>query len=504
MASREIPGSFRSEPAGAQAIRDADPDEKISVTVHLKTTEQPAGPTEARRAFARFATRHRLGVRHDPVRRRIQLDGTSEQLSRAFGTSLRIYDDGIRRFRARSGPLVVPEELETWTIAALGLDERPVVKHRRLTSAAAPADGDGLWPTQIADLYGLGHDLDAPGQCIGIIALGGGYLPADLAAAAKGMNRPLPMVVDCPVNGTTNLFGGGQPSDEEISLDLQVVAALVPSARIAVYFADNNLRGLTDAIRQAVADNVNRPRVLSISWGSAEEFWAQSDRDAVESAFTDAAKLGITVVAAAGDYLATAGLQDDQAHVLFPASSPLALACGGTQITLDSGGAALAGEAVWNDGSIGTGGGISDVFELPAYQNNAAIPPSFNDGKVRRGIPDICAAASHSPGYRIVLNGQPQAMQGTSAAAPLWASLIAAANSRRGAPLGAVHSFLYADRTLCRAVVEGNNRLDGVGYDAGPGWNACTGLGVPNSRTVEGLAAIPDHQTQTVAAGNVS
>lgn len=376
---------------------------------------------------------------------------------------------------------------------------------RRLSACASRAEGDGLWPTDVARLYGLGEDLDAPGECVGILALGGGYLPSDLAAAAKSMNRPLPLVVDCPVDGVSNLFGGGEPADEEIALDLQVVAALAPSARIAVYFGENNIRSLAGSIRQAISDDVNRPRVLSISWGSAERFWTEPDRDAVESALADAARLGITVVAAAGDMLATAGVDDDgRAHVLFPASSPLVLACGGTQIVLNDDGTSVAREEVWHSGWIGAGGGISDVFELPEYQRQASIPKSFNDGKVRRGVPDVAAAAAQLPGYRIVVNGEPRSMQGTSAATPLWASLIAIANSKRGAPVGAIHSFLYGNPDLCSQVIQGNNRINGVGYDAGPGWNACTGLGVPNRRTVDGLVSIPTGGIQKLEVPHVT
>lgn len=486
----ELPGSSRPEPEGARAIRDASRDSEVSVTVHLQGAEHEVSSPAMIDLFGRFASTNHLSMRLDFTRRCVLMGGTLERMSKAFVTSLRIYSDGVHSFRARSGPLHIPAELAPWAFAVLGLDERPMVMQLSLSQLAEPADGDGMWPKQVAALYGVNGGLDAAGECVGIIALGGGYLPDDLSRAAQGTTHKVPLVVECPVNGTTNQFGGGLPADEEIALDIQVVAALVPSARIAVYFSANNINSLVSAIRQAIADEVNRPRVLSISWGSAEKFWAESDRNVVQSAFADAKKKGITIVAAAGDSLATAGLLDGKAHVLFPASSPLALACGGTQITLGKSGA-IAGEAVWHVGATGTGGGISDIFEIPDYQQNAAIPGSNNDGKVRRGVPDISAAAAQSPGYRIVLNGEARVLPGTSGVAPLWAALIAMANAKRGVPLGLVHPHLYANRTMCRQVIEGNNQMDGVGYVAGPGWNACTGLGVPNSSTVDQLASIP-------------
>ena len=201
------------------------------------------------------------------------------------------------------------------------------------------------------------------------------------------------------------------------------------------------------------------------------------------------------MVAAAGDKLAMGDGSDRAAHVLYPASSPRVLACGGTEIALDPSGNAIRDEFVWNsqtvDGFEGTGGGISDVFSVPDYQKNTPLPVSPKDGQKRRGTPDVAALASAVPGYRIIVGGEIKKMRGTSAAAPLWAALVAMANALRGPRLGAVHDRLYAVPSLCREIMQGNNRRDGVGFDAGPVWNACTGLGVPTSATVEGLRLIP-------------
>jgi len=332
------------------------------------------------------------------------------------------------------------------------------------------------------------------GQTIGVVALAGGHLMSDLVIATAAMKRPVPLVIDRSVDSASNAFGTEDllHADEELALDLQVLAGVAVDARLVVYFAPNTLQGLTDAVHDAATDTANRPSVLSVSWGSAERFWSAAARDAMQAALSDAAVANVTVVAAAGDDLATDGLTDGAAHVLFPASSPYVLACGGTQMTFSAAGGSLAGEAVWNEGFVGTGGGVSDVFAMPAYQRSAGLPPSVNDGRKRRGLPDVAAAAASAPGYRIVVNGEERTRDGTSAAAPMWAGLIALANAARGRHLGLVHPFLYSNSWLCHGITDGNNRVQGLGYDAGSGWNACAGLGSPRAdELVKALAAIP-------------
>lgn len=517
-----LAGSDRAAPEGAVFVGDVDPDERIVVALHLKRRSpdkfQPGSAGDlarlsqsiTRRALAalrrrtharaaervkKFARANGLAVRGvDFAGRTVTLEGTARQMAQVFGATLRIYDDGHRRFRARIGQLMIPGDIEPWTRAVLGFDQRPqtAMPVDRLRALAGAGAGTGLWPTQIAALYEIPLDHDVSRVCVGIVALGGGYLATDLAKALAGMGREAPVVVDIPVSGNGNNFGGGTVADQEIALDLQIIAGLLPKARIVVYFAGNTTQSLVAAINHAVFDDVNRPQVLSVSWGSAEKFWTVPDRDAMQAALADAMRLRVSMVFAAGDELATGGLTDGKAHVWFPASSPYALGCGGTLPTLSANETSVAEETVWNEGFSGTGGGISDAFPVPAYQLNLTLPPSVNDGAVRRGVPDVAGPAAGHPGYRVVLNGAEVVKDGTSAVAPLWAALIAIANARRGTPLGFINSTLYSDPPLFRPVTQGNNRVNGKGYDAGPRWNACTGLGVPKGADIiAALTAIP-------------
>jgi kumamolisin len=518
----KLDGSYRPAPVRSIVVGEVEATEEIVVTIHLKgpsekdqVRTEPSKPAErltrqlvlaaekkmeyspAEKIFKEFASGHGLRLRMDLERCCAHLEGSAAQISELFETSLCIYHDEHGRFRAHTGFLSIPEEVAPWTLGVLGLDQRPVVQ-RRPTSLASDGSGPGMWPTEIAEIYGIPCELDAKGVCVGVVAAGGGYQPADIDLASTSMHRPAAQVIPYPVKGVHqtypgNSFTGGSTADIELALDIQILAGIVPGAQIVVYFAANTEQGFADAINQALSDGINRPSVLSISWGGAEGTSFSLDGcKIIDRSLARAGKFGLTVLAASGDDLATADIIDTRAHVLFPASSSYVIACGGTQLDFGSDGTSLKDETVWNEGLKGSDGGISDVFDVPHYQENIALPSSCNAGRKGRGMPDVAAAAAQHPGYRIILNGKDFVTCGTSAATPLWAALIGMANAKRGRPLGAFHDFLYSNPLLCRQITKGNNRCNGIGYDAGPGWNACTGWGVPNGvDTINGLAAMP-------------
>ena len=155
------------------------------------------------------------------------------------------------------------------------------------------------------------------------------------------------------------------------------------------------------------------------------------------------------------------------------------LACGGTSLHVN--GNAIVSEVVWHDSdSSATGGGVSEVFAKPSYQNNANVPVSINNGFVGRGVPDVAADADPATGYKILVDGQPMVVGGTSAVAPLYAGLVARINQEKGKSSGFINPVIYANPSLARDITVGNNNTtaNNTGYPAGPGWDACTGLGV--------------------------
>lgn len=204
----------------------------------------------------------------------------------------------------------------------------------------------------------------------------------------------------------------------------------------------------------------------------------------MDSALQDAATLGVTVTVACGDNGSDDGVGDGQPHVDYPSSSPYALACGGTR--LSAAGDSISAETVWNemDSNNGaTGGGVSDNYPLPDYQTQAGVPSSPG-GQSGRGVPDVAAVADPLTGYRVRVNGQDEVIGGTSAVAPLWAALVARINQALGQALGDPHTLLYTQGDAFRDITEGDNGA----YDAGPGWDACTGLGSPDGEAL--LAAL--------------
>ncbi|GGF01221.1 kumamolisin [Aliidongia dinghuensis] len=501
----DFPDSLLPPPEDATRTGDAPADERLELSLYLKPqpgeAESVAGAQDPRAALAarrharhrddiarvrQFAADHSLTVASvEPARRLVKLAGTVAACEAAFGTKLSLYRQGERQFRGRSGMLRLPADLLPIVEAVLGLDDRPAAfaKALRMDDVAA---GAGYRPNRIGAFYDFPTGVTGAGQCIAIIELGGGYLDADNAAAFAAMDLPLPEIVAVPIDGATNAPGHSTAADEEVALDLQVAGGVAPGARLAVYFAPASFAGFVDAVSAAIHDPAHAPGALSISWGVNETAWSAAARQAMDSALEDAAKLRVSVFVAAGDNLATNGKTDGALHVQYPASSPWAIGCGGTAITTD--GARITAETVWSDtgNGEGTGGGISTLYPVPDFQQAANPPVQMQTRQPGRGVPDVAGDAAQPSGYVIVLNGVTKTIGGTSAVAPLWAGLAALINERAPAPLGFFLPTLYAEPGLLRPITEGDNKPKGteLGYVAGPGWNPCTGLGVPKGQAL--------------------
>jgi kumamolisin len=498
-----LPGSERHLMPGSRVAGDVHAGETISVSVLLRRKEDVEQDLDVIEEFA-----HEYGLTvadADADKRRVVLTGTAEAMQQAFDAALKYYrlDETGPTFRARTGHIMIPEEMKGNVVAVLGMDNRPVAKpHFRYHKAAGP--GGSFTPKQVADLYKFPAGATGAGQMIAIIELGGGYRSAELKKYFQGLGiKPL-KVTAVSVDGGKNTPGGN--ADGEVLLDIEVAGAVAPGAKIAVYFAPNTDKGFVDAVLDAAHDKKRKPSVISISWGAPEEGWTKQARDAMDQALQDCAANGVTVTVASGDDGSTDGEKDAKLHVDFPASSPFALACGGT--TLKGSGNTITSEKVWNETAQkagATGGGVSTAFPLPAYQASAGVPPHHQTNFVGRGVPDIAGDADPLTGYQVLVDGQPQVIGGTSAVAPLWAGLIALLNQKLGKPVGFLNPSLYAlQQSVTNDITQGNNDDGGLGaYSAKSGWDACTGLGSPNGTALLNAlqSKTPTKKDEAVATG---
>jgi len=524
--------------AGSTIEGDSNPAEIVHLTVHVRprtprqelvrtvrdlasklpahrrhlTREEHAALHGSDRAdldkIKKFASRHGLSVTDSSVARRtVHLMGTVAAVEQAFGVDLKTYVHGKTRYRGHAEHATVPPELAPIVEAIFGFDTRPYARpHFRISEAsrgdqASPLAAKAFTADKLAEIYGFPPDADGTGQVIGIIELaapdGSGFRTSDLDTYFKGLGLETPDIVTVSVDGGQNQPGTDpndpQNADGEVALDIEVAGAVAPKAKIVVYFAPNTPQGFVDVFNHAVHDSDHNPSVISTSWGSAEDPTDPTTKQ-IDQILQDAASMGVTLCAASGD----SGSRDDpnntdQAAVDFPASSPSALGCGGTALRVS--GTKIAEEVVWEDHS---GGGVSRIFDLPSYQESAGVPSAVNPaGPVRRGVPDVAGDADPATGYKILVDGQSLTFGGTSAVAPLWAGLFARINQKLGHNAGFINTILYQNPQAFNDITSGSN----TDYNAGPGWDPCTGLGSPKGAAI--LQALSGNGGSSDTSSNV-
>ena len=522
-----LPGSKRELLPNSRPAGPADPSALDSITVRVrssgdvaalekKVNEQSQLPLKDRTYLSRedldqthgaraadldlvehLAQQHNLTVVHrSAAERSIVLQGKLGDLLSAFPADVQMYHHASGTYRGRRGEISIPKSLDGIVTGVFGFDTRP--KHRsrqrpRPVAASGPGGDNGLASTEFAKRYDFpttfeGTKLDGTGQTIAIIELGGGFRTSDLAVFFHEINGPLPSVSAISVDHAGNKPTTADSDDGEVMLDIEVAGAVAPKAKFAIYFAPNNGdKGFLDAISAAIHDNERKPDVISISWGGPESSTDQQGTDAYHELFAAAGAIGVTICAASGDHGTAdldAGHWDDKIHVNHPAVDDLVLGCGGTQINAQD------KDVVWNDGTPfdvnvqggggwATGGGISVVFPVPSYQQAAKLPLSIDTGKAGRGVPDIAMSATN---YFTRVDSSEGPSGGTSAVAPLMSALIALLNQAKQKNVGFLNPFLYANaaKGIVHDVTSGTNAIKNTvkGYKAGPGWNACTGLGL--------------------------
>ena len=522
-----LPGSNRPQKATAVRRRAADPDAQIEVTVTLRSPAPPEGAGVAQPGLTYDQLRAQFGASQadaDEVARvlggyglkveevslgtaSMKLTGTVKEMDAAFLAKLAIYHDSDQgEFRGRDGELQIPADLAGIVTGVFGLDQRRVAR-RNSTGSATTASP--VAPADLESRYNFPPG-DGAGQQIAVAEFGGAYFADDASAYATKYGRPLATVNVVPLNYTPPTQAQIQAMSQdqqqevldesfEVMLDVEVIAGLCPGATISVLFATFDQKGWIDTINRVIRD---RPVALSVSWGLAEDdpSWSKAALTQINKRLQAATLLGITICVASGDDGSGDQVRDGKAHVDFPSSSPYVLSVGGTMV--DNTGA----EVVWfeapgerSGGGGATGGGVSVEFPRPSWQavSIRSVNAGSFDGRV---IPDVAALAG-APLYDLIFLGQDQPNGGTSAATPVWAALVARINA--ALPAAKRQRFLAPllyqagpggqspGQSAFHDITSGSNTSSpdpGVGYTAGPGYDAASGWGTPDGQKL--LAAL--------------
>jgi subtilase family serine protease len=391
-------------------------------------------------------------------------------------------------------------------------------------------------PGQIRQAYQLTGLLDrgitGAGQTIVIVdSFGSPTIRQDLRTfdTAYGLPAPPGLAVIQPAGPvpayrpTSNRVGWAG----ETNLDVEYAHAVAPGAKIVLVETPTSENEGTTGFPQIVTAEEyvighQLGQVISQSFSATEQtFPSRASLLHLRAAYLDAARHGVTVLAAAGDSGA-ADLRFDQVSYYlqpvtsWPDSDPLVTGVGGTQLQLDAAGHRTAPDRVWNDtynaaanmfisgdrgpNPLAGGGGKSVMFSRPRYQDSVRAAVGG-----QRGVPDISmsAACNGSVVEYQSFGGQPRGWYptcGTSESTPLFAGIVALADQLAGHPLGLINPRLYQLAAQHAPgivdVVRGSNtvsfRQGGAlrtvpGFPARPAYDLASGLG-----TVDAALFVPE------------
>ena len=501
------------DPAGLQALLQALYDPASAQFHRFMTPAEFAtrfGASEADYARVKaFARRQGLRITAEHSNRLVlDVAGSVEAIEKGFQLSLRRYAHPLeaREFFAPDREPQLEAEVGHLIRHISGLDNFSLARtHFQKTppdvtpaaGAAVITNGTGISGSfmgrDFRNAYVPGSSFTGQGQAVGLVQFSG-YSAADINyyTATAGISS---------VTLHDVLFGGatgatGQYGEEEVCLDIEMVASMAPQATIVVYEGPNDNSHWVSLLSQIANDNLAKQ--ISCSW-----FNPGGTADAsAEVVFQQMAVQGQTFFAASGDKGAYAG------QIPFPDESPTITIVGGTVLTMTNG--AYYTEKGWS----GSGGGSSTYYPIPSWQQ--PVDMSLNHGSsTMRNIPDVSMPARN---VYVRAGGADTITGGTSCAAPLWGGYMALVNqyadSVGAPPVGFLNPALYALALGSRYaaalhdVTTGSNTTsnDPSFYSAVPGYDLCTGWGSPNGEGLIHYLVSPfgiTPTTPTVFAGPV-
>ncbi len=367
-------------------------------------------------------------------------------------------------------------------------------------------------PQEMRTAYGvndlLNHGFDGKGQTIIIIdSFGSPTIAHDLKVFDAGYGLPDPPSLTeyaplgkKPFDPTNNTMVGWAV---ETTLDVEWAHSMAPGASIALVTSPvaetQGVQGMPQFLflEQWALDH-NLGYIISQSWATTENtlFGYPGGTQVLKSFdafYKQAAADHVTVFGSSGD----SGVANPSVKgktypfptVNFPASDPYVTAVGGTTLMADTHGH-YQSEVGWS----GSGGGVSQYFAEPNYQQENLNSSDQGILNGYRGLPDISYNADPNSPILIYLsflgssNAGYYGIGGTSEGSPQWAGITADANQLAGHPLGFLNTALYEVgnsnkyAAAYHDVTTGNNSSGGItGYNATVGWDPVTGWGTPNA-----------------------
>ena len=453
---------------------------------HFLTPEEftaQFAPTEADyRAAIAFAQAQGLTVTATHANRMlVDVSGSVGDIEKALHVNMTIYQHPVRgRFYA---PDREPRlDLDVGILDISGLDNyevpRPMaLKARPLIAGSGPAGL--LIGNDFRSAYAAGVTLDGTGQVVGLLEFDGFYA-SDLAANFNVAGLPPVVTQTVLLDG---LDGAAGPGNAEVMLDIAMAGYMAPGlSKVIVYEGSN----ANDILNRMATDNL-APQISSS--------WSFVTNATTEQIFEELIAQGQSVYQASGDGGAYSG------NVRPPSDNPNLTIVGGTSLTTSGAGGPWQSESAWT----GSGGGVSTVYPIPAWQQGISM--AANGGSMTmRNIPDVAIVADEQF-FLICNNGQAVSLSGTSAAAPLWAGFTALANQKaaaNGLPrVGFANPAIYA-------IGQGSDYLSdfhdiGLGnngrFSALAGYDLATGWGTPaGQHLIDDLSGVASGITSVVAS----
>jgi kumamolisin len=418
-----------------------------------------------------------FGVKETPRLKNLILTGTlaaAGNSAHASFSAVRVNGETIVRATPFAFPAAIARLIRATSFVP-GAHARPLSVRPALV-ANGPANGYG--PADVASLYDIAPVYAAGntgvGQTIAVAACSSVSV-ADLTHYDELFGLPRMQYTVIPVDGTST------QEDGEATLDVERVHGTAPGAAVRLYLSpDCTFSEIVDMFAQIAEDDGKYHfAAVTHSYGFNEGDYAadglaQSLLDE-SAALAELAGEGTAVFVASGDGGSWNDLGVENAtDVSFPASDSSVISVGGTTIEESA-----VGTRLFEHGWTGSGGGVSDIFTIPAYQAATAGVASG----MYKNLPDVAMIADPYTGVTEVfaVGGGTFPIGGTSVAAPTFAGVWTLVQSARAAagttPLANAGAALYANRSTFTDVTAGTNGF----YVAKPGYDNVTGLGTPDA-----------------------